>query len=72
MTADDYTQPERSTEVRICRRIQSRVLANPCAFCRNRTEGFGLVACRSFGRTWWECRNSPIEPTFSLDESTIK
>jgi len=68
----EYTTPERSVERRICGRIRSIVLRDPCAHCANRTVVFGKAICSgAIGRNFWTCTRDMREPTFKLDNATI-
>jgi hypothetical protein len=70
---NSYTPPELSVERRICGRIRSLVLRDPCGHCQFRQVVFGRAICSgAIGRKFWTCTRDMREPTFRLDESTIK
>jgi hypothetical protein len=68
----EYTTPERSVELRICRRIRSIVLRDPCRYCRFREMIFNKAVCSGeIDRNFWTCTRDGREPTFTLDNATI-
>lgn len=69
----DHTRPEKAAELRICRRLRSKILADPCKFCVHREMLWNKATCKGKpGRTWWTCRDGKTEPTFELDNATIE
>jgi hypothetical protein len=69
----DYSPPELATERRICGRIRAQILRDPCAHCVSRQMVFGKAICSgAIGRNFWTCTLDKREPTFTLDQSTIK
>lgn len=68
----DYTTPELSVERRICGRIRSIVLRDPCRFCQFREMVFGRAICSgAAGRKFPMCTRDGRQPTFTLDNATI-
>jgi hypothetical protein len=69
----NHTGPEMATELKLCRRLRSKILNDPCAFCVYRETLWGKASCKGHtGRTWWQCRDGKTEPSFELDDATIK
>lgn len=67
------TRPENSAELRIARRIASKILKDPCRHCVHRGETYwDRTFCKVEGRTYWGCRDGKTEPTFTLDNATIE
>jgi hypothetical protein len=68
-----HTRPEMAAELNLCRRLRSKILNDPCAFCQFREVLWGKATCKGHtGRTWWQCRDGKTEPTFTLDRDTIE
>lgn len=56
-------------------RIADKVRDNPCAHCQNRDRevmAWGRSVCRTDGRAFPKCASDGREPTFSLDEDTLR
>lgn len=65
---DDLTRPERAAEYKLARKVAKKIRkSGGCAFCIFRIEGFGLVACSMFGRSFPLCMYASTAPTFTRD-----
>jgi len=59
MTCDEYSRPERATEIGLARRQLAKVAADPCHFCLHRENAFGKSICPTLGRIWPRCMSTP-------------
>lgn len=66
--ADDYTQPERSAEITLAKRMRTKVTAaGGCPYCIHAVHGWGRSACSRAGRVFPLCLKTPgtqFEPDY--------
>lgn len=66
--AEAYTQPERSTEVALAKRLRAKVTAaGGCAYCIHAVHGWDRSACDTIGRVFPRCLSTPgtkFEPDY--------
>jgi len=78
MSEDDYTRPERATELRLARRkFEKRYKAawkknGPCMVCKFGTSSWGRFHCRLWpDRTYEQCRSDTKQVKFEVDPEKV-